>query len=71
MHMQERLDKFTDIEHINKLEKEFMPKIKKFAEKSDDLIEIVDQCRQTIRSFDEDICLKASRGDLLELKMKI
>ena len=32
---------------------------------------MVDECCQTIRRFDEDICLKANKGDILELKMMV
>ena len=71
MHLKERFEKFTEIETIDKLENDFLPKIKMFGDKIDNFIEIIDQCRATIRTFDESICVKASKGELLEMKHKI
>lgn len=63
-----RVDKFSTIEHIDKLQNEFLPKIKKFSDSIDNFVEIVSQIRETVRHFDEDLCVKASKGELLELK---
>ena len=69
--MVKRVDSFTEIEHVNKLQNEYLPKIKKYVDKIDDFVHIVSQIRETVRHFDEDLCVKASKGEMLELKQFI
>jgi len=64
----DRVNKFSDIEHIDQLQNKFLPLIKKHSGKIDSLLNIVEDCKETVRRFDEDLCLKASKGEMIEYK---
>ena len=43
-----------------------MPKIEKFTIRIDDFHEKVNEIKETVRHFDESLCVKASKGELLQ-----
>lgn len=58
----ERFDKFSQIETIQVLEKDFLPKIENFSGLVDDLESSHETMRECIRKFDEDVTLMASKS---------
>lgn len=59
-----RVDKFSQIEHVERLNNVYLPKIKNHADKIDEFYEQMTQIKEVVQRFDEDLCLKASKGEL-------
>ena len=56
-----RLDKFSDIEHMQYLKDELLPKVRFFTEKLKDFVESNEEVKEIIRKFDESISIKVNK----------
>ena len=59
--IEDRLNSFAQIEHIDQLKNFFLPKIKEFSNKIDEFEQSNDNVRECIVEFDRSICLKADK----------
>ena len=62
-----RFDKFSNIEHIDTLRKTLMPKIERFSSLIDNFMADNETMRECVRRFDEDLSMKANKGELLTM----
>ena len=68
LELEKRLDKFSNIEHIDELKNKLMPKIQHFSTLIDDFMKDNETMRECIRRFDEDLTLKANKGEILTMQ---
>ena len=68
LQLKERLDRFSEIEYLNKLNNYYLPLVRDYTRKIDKNLEEIASVKQVVRSFDEDICLKASKADIEIMK---
>ena len=62
-----RFEKFSDIEHMDQLKNTLMPKISRFSNLMDEFIKDNEMMRECVRKFDEDMTLKANKGELVTM----
>lgn len=67
----ERLDGFANIEHIDQLKNKFMPRIEKFSVEIDKFMSDNESMRECILRFDQDIAMKANKSDFALFKSKL
>ena len=60
----DRFDKMSDIEHISQIKNVFLPKVEKFSSNFDNFLKTVNDIKEVVARFDEDLCIKASKADL-------
>jgi hypothetical protein len=61
--LEERMDTFASIEHIEKIKNVLLPRVEAFSNKIDDFLNDNDQIREVVRKFDEDISIKANKTE--------
>jgi len=54
----------SDIEHISQIKNVFLPKVEKFSSNFDNFLKTVNDIKEVVARFDEDLCIKASKADL-------
>ena len=57
-----RLEEFSSIEHISKLQNVLLPKVEGFSKSLYDFMEKIKSMEIAIRVFEETICIKASKA---------
>ena len=67
----ERLDGFANIEHIDQLKNKFMPRIEKFSQEIDKFMADNESMRECILRFDMDISMKANKSDFPLFKCRL
>lgn len=63
-----RYNQFSDIESIQKLEKQYLPRIAAFALNIDQFYEQDRITKECIRKFDESLSIKVNKGAFLEFQ---
>ena len=65
--LEKRFDKFSNIEHIDTLKNTLMTKIERFSGLIDNFLSDNKTMRECIRRFDEDMSMKANKGELITM----
>ena len=68
--IKERLDTFSDLEHIDQLKNYLLPKIEKFSKMINEFHEDNGDCRECVRNFDKSLSTKANKADFQLLKVQ-
>lgn len=63
-HLTERLDKFSELEHMDYLQRVLLPKLNGFSGKIDGFLKEIDDVKTSTRQFDETMSLKANKAEL-------
>ena len=64
----ERLDEYSEIGHVKRLKTELVPRIEKFSNMVDDLLNDNEKVKEITRKFDETICKKANKSEVQIMK---
>ena len=66
--LKERMDNFSEIEHVNRLNFYYLPMMRDHAMKIDRQIKEFAEVKEVVRHFDQTLCLKASKSDFNQMK---
>lgn len=69
--LKNRVDKFSSIEHINEIKTVLMPKLESFSNQIDEFMKDNQLMRECIRRFDEDLSMKANKGELITIRTSL
>lgn len=69
--LQKKVDSFSNIDHVNKLQTIFLPKFEVFSSKIDDFYEGIDQIKVSMRMLDESMSRKASKAQMYMLEKRL
>lgn len=66
--IQKRLDKFANIEHVNKIKTVLLPKVEDFSAKVGAYDKAMQEFKYCIRQFDEMISMKANKVEFFQMR---
>ena len=66
--LETRLNKFTELEHMDYLTNTLLPKIYTFANSIDSFVDQLKEMKEVVRRFDKIICMKSEKTDFTVFK---
>jgi len=69
--LQDRMDGYSDIEHIKRIKEFFLPKVANFSDMIDQLLDDNNKVKECIRGFDANICKKANKVELRVIREEL